>query len=142
MTRVLNRLVYNLNNGFYYQEKKFKVKSYTFSSGLKNVFPLAGMKNSLKNIWYNWRNGFHELENELLLARIRSVFKKWFPFISVTVSPSRKEFSSKIDGFHWRENPSPIGRMKDLLRNKFPLDGIKFMVCTSQKFRFHYSAFW
>ena len=45
-------------------------------------------------------NGFHELENEFLLARIRSVFKKWFPFISVTVSPSRKEFSSKIDGFH------------------------------------------
>ena len=37
--------------------------------------------------------------NEFLLARIKSVFKKWFPLISVTVLPNRKELSSKVDGF-------------------------------------------
>ena len=40
-------------------------------------------------------NGFHSLENELPPARIRSVFKKQFPLISVTVSASRKELSSR-----------------------------------------------
>ena len=50
-----NRLLYNLNNGFHKQEKKFEVKNsllkkQTISSGLKNVFSLAGMRNSLKNI--------------------------------------------------------------------------------------------
>ena len=48
--RVLNRLFYDLNNGFHWYEKKFSVKNNTFSSGLKNVFPVDGMKNSLKNI--------------------------------------------------------------------------------------------
>ena len=64
------------------------------------MFTLAGMKNFLKNISGNGKNGFHLLENKFALARIRSVFKKWFPLISVTVSASRKELSSKIDGFH------------------------------------------
>ena len=50
-----NRLLYNLNNGFHKQEKKFEVKNnllkkQTFSSGFRNVFSLSGMKNSLKNI--------------------------------------------------------------------------------------------
>ena len=40
-------------------------------------------------------NVFHQLENEFPLARIRSVFKKWFPLISVTVLASRKELSSR-----------------------------------------------
>ena len=40
-------------------------------------------------------NGFHWLENEFPLVRIRSVFKKWFPLISVTVLNSRKELSSR-----------------------------------------------
>ena len=31
------------------------------------------------------QNDFHQLENEFSLARIRSVFKKWFPHMSVTV---------------------------------------------------------
>ena len=53
------------------------------------------------------------------------MFKKWLPLISVTVSASRKELSSKVDGFHYRENPSPIAEMKDLLKNIFPLDGKK-----------------
>ena len=44
------------------------------------------MKNFLKNISGNGKNGFHLLENDFSLARIRSVFKKWFPLISVTVS--------------------------------------------------------
>ena len=43
--RVLNRLLYNLNNGFHQQEKKTsKRQCNTFSPGLKNVFALAGMK--------------------------------------------------------------------------------------------------
>ena len=68
-------------------------------------------------------NGFHQLENKFTLARIRSVFKKWLTLISVTVSVSKKELSIKIDGFHERENPSPIAGMKDSLKNTFPLDG-------------------
>ena len=36
--RVLNRLLYDLNNGFHWYEKKFSVKSNTFPSGLKNIF--------------------------------------------------------------------------------------------------------
>ena len=66
-------------------------------------------------------NDFHQLENEFPLARIRSAFKKWFPFISVTVSATRKELSSKVDCFYYRENPSPIAEMKDSLKNTFPL---------------------
>ena len=45
-------------------------------------------------------NGFHWLENEFPLARIRSAFKKWFPLTSVAVLASRKELSSKVDSFH------------------------------------------
>ena len=56
------------------------------------------------------------------LARIRSDFKKWFPLISVTVSVSRKELLSKVDGFQERKNPSAIAGMKDSLKNTFPLD--------------------
>ena len=40
----------------------------------------------------------------------------------MTVSASRKELSSKVDGFNYRENPSPIAGMKDSLKNTFPLD--------------------
>ena len=58
--------------------------------------------------------------------------------MSVTVSACRKELSSKVDGFHYRQYPSPIAGMKDSLKNTFPLDGKKLMVCTSQKIRFHY----
>ena len=39
-------------------------------------------------------------KNEFLLARIRSVFKKWFHLISVTFSASRKELPSEVDGLH------------------------------------------
>ena len=45
-------------------------------------------------------NGFHWLENEFPLARISSVIKKLFPIVSVTVSASRKELFSKVDGLH------------------------------------------
>ena len=34
-----------------------------------------------------------------LIAKIRSISKKWFPYISLMVSASRKELSSKVDGF-------------------------------------------
>ena len=70
-------------------------------------------------------NGFHWLENEFPLSRIRSLFKKWFPLISVTVSAIRKELSRKVDGFHYRKNPSPITVMKDSLKNPFLLHGKK-----------------
>ena len=83
-------------------------------------------------------NGFHLLQNEFPLASLRSVFEKWFPPISVTVSASRKDLSSKADGLQRRKNPSPKAGMKASLKNTFPLDGKKLMVCTSQKFRFHY----
>ena len=45
-------------------------------------------------------NGFHYLENEFPPARLRSIFKNSFSLILVTVSVSRKELSSKVDGFH------------------------------------------
>ena len=80
------------------------------------MFPLAGMKNSLKNIWNNGRKWFP-------LAIIRLVFKKWFLLISVTVSASKKELSSKVDVFHYIGNPSPIAVMNDSLKNTFPLYG-------------------
>ena len=70
-------------------------------------------------------NGFHQLENQFPPARKRFVFKKWFPLKSVTVSASRKELSSKVEGFHQRENPSTIAGMKDSIKNTFPLDGKK-----------------
>ena len=70
-------------------------------------------------------NGFHLLQNEFPLASLRSVFEKWFPPISVTVSASRKELSSKVDGLHFSKNPSPKAGMKDSLKNKFPLGGEK-----------------
>ena len=58
------------------------------------MFPTAKMKKFLKNIRGNGKeNGFPQ-------ARIRSVFKKWFQFISVIVLASRKELSSKVDGLH------------------------------------------
>ena len=70
-----------------------EVKNNAFSSGMKKVFPLAAMKNSLKNIYEIRKKWFP-------IARTRSVFKKKFPLISVTVSASMKELSSKVDGFH------------------------------------------
>ena len=39
------------------------------------------------------------------------------------VLPSRKELSSKADGFQERENPFPVAGIKDLLKNTFPLYG-------------------
>ena len=58
---------------------------------------------------------FHRQEYVLSL-------KNWFPLISVTVSASRKNISSKVDGFHYRENPVPLAGMKDSFKNTFPLD--------------------
>ena len=40
----------------------------------------------------------------------------------MTVWTSRKELSKKLDGFHYRENPSSIAEMKHSLKNTFPLD--------------------
>ena len=40
----------------------------------------------------------------------------------MTVSASRKNISSKVDGFHYRENPVPLAGMKDSFKNTFPLD--------------------
>ena len=97
-----NRLLYNLNNGFHKQEKKFEVKNnllkkQNFSSGFKNVFSLSGMKNSLKNIWDNGRKWFplprkwvSTSKNEVCLYKIVSVYiGDGFCLI----------LSSKVDGF-------------------------------------------
>ena len=46
-------------------------------------------------------NGFHYPENLFSVAIIRFVFKNWFPFISVTLSASRK--ICHVGGFHNRE---------------------------------------
>ena len=67
-------------------------------------------------------NGSHYLKIDFPPTRIRSIFEKWFPLTSMTVWTSRKEQSSKVDGFHYRENPSSIVEMKHSLKNTFPLD--------------------
>ena len=41
---------YNVNNGFHQQERKILIKFDLNSFGLKNAFPLIGMKDALKNI--------------------------------------------------------------------------------------------
>ena len=38
------------------------------------------------------------------------------------VSTRRKKLSSKVTVFIAEKNPSPIARMKDSFKNKFPLD--------------------
>ena len=43
-------------------------------------------------------NGFQLLENGFLLPRIRSVFKKWFPLISVKVSANSLKNLFPLDG--------------------------------------------
>ena len=64
-------------------------------------------------------NGFHQLENQFPPARISSVFKNWFPLM--TVSASRKKLSSKVTVSIREKNPSPIAGMKDSFKNTFPL---------------------
>ena len=64
-------------------------------------------------------NGFHQPENQFVLARI-----------SVTVSNIRNKLSNKgipfkVDGFQRKKNPFPIAEMKDLFENTFHLDGKK-----------------
>ena len=76
-----NRLLYNLNNGFHKQEKKFEVKNnllkkQTFSSGFRNGFHYPGWRTPWKISETMEENGFHYLENEFPLARMRSVFTK------------------------------------------------------------------
>ena len=43
--------------------------------------------------------------------------------MSVTVSVSRKEFSSKVEVSNKEKNPFPIAGMNDSLKNTFLLDG-------------------
>ena len=66
-------------------------------------------------------NGFHKPENLFSVARIRFVFKNWFPLISVTLSASKKNLSHRRFP-QQRDNPSPIAGMKDSFKNTFPLD--------------------
>ena len=65
-------------------------------------------------------NGFHQPENQFPPARISSVFKNWFPLM--TVSASRKKLSSKVTVSIREKNPSPIAGMKDSFKNTFPRD--------------------
>ena len=63
---------------------------------------------------------FHYPENQFPPARMISVLKNWFPFISVTVSTSRKKLSCKVYDFHYRKSPSSIVGIKDSFKNMFP----------------------
>ena len=90
--RVLNSLLYNLNNGFH---GKLRIKNNTFSFGLKNGFPLSGMKRSFKNICVNGRKWFPLARKSFSTSKISSVFKNCFPLMSVTVSGIRKKVSKR-----------------------------------------------
>ena len=61
-------------------------------------------------------NGFQATKS-VPLATISSVFKNWFPLISVTVSASKKIFQVK------GENPSAITGIQNSFNNTFVLDG-------------------
>ena len=63
-------------------------------------------------------NGFQATKS-VPLATISSVFKNWFPLISVTVSASKKNFQVK------GENPSPIAGIQNSFNNSFVLNGKK-----------------
>ena len=63
-------------------------------------------------------NGFQAAKS-VPLATISSVFKNWFPLISVTVSASKKNFQVK------GENPSPIAGIQNSFNKTFVLDGKK-----------------
>ena len=85
------------------------MKEYCFKY-IENLFPLGGMENLYKKTIL--------LDKKLLTVEVmsekskkivanssdksfsRPVFKKLLPVISLTVSASGKELSSKIDGFH------------------------------------------
>ena len=77
-----------------------------FSSGLKNAFAIAGMKNFLKNICENGRKWIPPIS-------IRSI---WFPLISVTVSASRKELSSKVRRFPIKKKSFSNSSNKGLIK--------------------------
>ena len=66
--------------------------------------------------------GFHYPENQFPPARVNSVFKNWFPLITVTVSTCRKKLSIKVTVSIIGKNPSPIATMKASFKTKFPLD--------------------
>ena len=81
-----------LNNNFHWQERKRLVKNKTFSSELKNASTLPGMNDSLKNIRYKWKKMiFTSRKINFRQQRISSIFKPWFPIISVTISARRKK---------------------------------------------------
>ena len=101
---------------------KAQNKKQYYSFGLKNTFPLIGMKDSLKIYETMEENGFHKPENQFPPARISSAFKNWFPVRAVTVSASRKKLSSKLTVFIREKYPSPMARTKDSFKNKFPGD--------------------
>ena len=56
----------------------------------------------------------------------------------MTVSASRKEISSKIDGFYQREYPPPMAGMKNSSKNTFRIDQKKAYGFYEAQDRFHY----
>ena len=101
----------------------------------------------------DWKLCFHKLgwRTPWKISEIWSVFKNWFPLISAAASTSRKKLSSKVDGFHYRKNPSPTAgnegfvqkyvstRWKKNFHWQESLKNIFLnMVCASQKIRLHY----
>ena len=64
------------------------------------MFSLAGMKNFEKYLT-QWKKWFPLTRKSVFtIAKIRSISKKWFPYISLMVSANRKELSDKVDGFY------------------------------------------
>ena len=97
--------------------KKALNKKQYYSFGLKNSFPLIGMKDFLKNIWDNGRKWFPLARKSVSTTRISSVFKNWFPLMAI--STGRKKLSNKVTVSIRERNPSPIAGMKDSFKNTF-----------------------
>ena len=113
------------------REKSCKYKTISFLLSEKCV-STSRDEELLGKYLMQWKKWFPLARKWVSTIKNKSIFKKWFTFISVTVSASRKELSSKADSFQEKENP-PIAGMKDSLKNTFPLDGRKLMFVLARK---------
>ena len=125
--RVLNRLLYNVNNGFHQHERKLLINNNTFSFRLKNALPLTGMKGSLKNIrgkeikWFPLAiKSVSTWKNNSLIAEIEDSFKNTFPLRKISL-PGRILEKICKNGLYQPENPFALPAMKHLFKNTFPV---------------------
>ena len=109
--RVLNRLRYNLNNGFHQQENRRK-KAYGLYKP-ENPFPLTGMKHSLKNKFSLYektasfgrkiKNGFQQQENIFLLKSILPNFNHGSQQLKKDSEQKDAVSTRQKISFHWLE---------------------------------------